>query len=211
MQQSSYDYVAAQSRENEPKLRQSIEMKRPESARPSFEYGRAEFEGQMKQPGLSHHVSFDNSQQSRGQRYSEYGHSAPLSHEPAFYSEDRFGGEYDHTYGSHNKENIYSHTEPHEDMAYYDGPSQDDAEYQDQQYLPQAIHQNSTEDMLTLDRYEGGLGYSYEPGYGLGGSAGMRNVGKMAAGERKSVDVSMQYGIDFSDVPVFLQRVKVQG
>jgi len=64
--------------------------------------------------------------------------------------------------------------------------------------------------MLVLDRFSGGLGYGYEPGAGLGGSAGTRNVGKLAGGGRKSVDVSMQYGVDFSDVPVFLQRVKVE-
>ena len=202
-QQSSYDHVAAQSRENELRL-----MRRPESARASYDHGRSDFEYQNQQPSLSHHGSFDHSQQSRNQRYSAFGSGYGYSaHQPAFHN-GKEGGAYDHTYGSHNKENIYARAEPQE---YYDGPSQDEVEFDEQQYLPQAIHRNSTEDMLILDRFAGGLGYGYEPGYGLGGSAGTRNTGKMAAGGRKSVDVSMQYGVDFSDVPVFLQRVKVEG
>ena len=67
----------------------------------------------------------------------------------------------------------------------------------------------STQDMLVLDRYAGGLGYGFEPGYGLGGSAGTRNSGMMNNGGRKGVDVSKQWGLDFSDVPVVMQRVPV--
>ena len=51
-------------------------------------------------------------------------------------------------------------------------------------------------------RYAGGLMYGYEPGCGLGGSAGTRN-GTTAA-TRKSVDVSRGFGIDLSDVPIFV-------
>jgi hypothetical protein len=51
-------------------------------------------------------------------------------------------------------------------------------------------------------RFEGGLGYGYEPGYGLGGSAGTRNMQSEAS--RKSVDVSKGYGIDLSDIPIFI-------
>jgi hypothetical protein len=82
----------------------------------------------------------------------------------------------------------------------------------EQEELPQVIHrrQTSTSEMLVLDRFAGGLDYGYEPGVGLGGSAGTRNTGRLAAGGRKSVDVSMRYGVDFSDVPVFLQRVQVE-
>lgn len=53
-------------------------------------------------------------------------------------------------------------------------------------------------------RYDGGLNYGYEPGYGLGGSAGTRNT--MTGASRKSVDVSRGYGIDLSDVPIFVAR-----
>lgn len=51
-------------------------------------------------------------------------------------------------------------------------------------------------------RYTGGLSYGYEPGLGLGGSAGTRNATTGAS--RKSVDVSRGYGIDLSDIPIFV-------
>lgn len=51
-------------------------------------------------------------------------------------------------------------------------------------------------------RYAGGLSYGYEPGYGLGGSAGTRN--NMSTGGRKSLHVSRGYGIDLTDVPIFV-------
>ena len=132
--------------------------------------------------------------------------------------------EYDHTYGSYSnepdKDNWAAtpyHPEQHachqKPEEYYDGPSYEDDDFQqEQEQLPQTIHmrQTSTSEMLVLDRYSGGLGYGYEPGVGLGGSAGTRNTGKLAQGGRKSVDVSQMYGVDFSDVPVFLQRVRAE-
>lgn len=51
-------------------------------------------------------------------------------------------------------------------------------------------------------RYAGGLSYGYEPGLGLGGSAGTRIATTSAS--RKSVDVSRGYGIDLSDIPIFV-------
>ena len=51
-------------------------------------------------------------------------------------------------------------------------------------------------------RFEGGLAFGYEPGYGLGGSAGTRGMKTDAS--RKSVEVSRGYGIDLSDVPIFV-------
>lgn len=53
-------------------------------------------------------------------------------------------------------------------------------------------------------RYDGGLAYGYEPGYGLGGSAGTRNL--LTGASRKSIDVSRGFGIDLSDVPIFVAR-----
>jgi hypothetical protein len=150
---------------------------------------------------------------------------------------DGHGGrteQYDHTYGSYsyaqaaNKENwaqgrdlnsLQQHPYhlPSQHQAqdqppqeeYYDPPFHDE---ESMQALPQTIHrlQTSTSEMLVLDRFSGGLDYGYEPGIGLGGSAGTRNVGKMAGGGRKIFDVSTRYGVDFSDVPIFLQRVKVE-
>lgn len=57
-------------------------------------------------------------------------------------------------------------------------------------------------EFLTIDRYNGGLAYGYEPGYGLGGSAGMRNGASAAS--RKSLEASLRYGVDLSDVPIFV-------
>ncbi|MCJ1276800.1 hypothetical protein MMC21_004607 [Puttea exsequens] len=59
----------------------------------------------------------------------------------------------------------------------------------------------STLDRLT-GRYAGGLQYGYEPGQGLGGSAGTR--GARTEASRKSVDVSKGFGLDLSDVPIFV-------
>jgi len=56
-------------------------------------------------------------------------------------------------------------------------------------------------DRLT-GRYDGGLQYGYEPGVGLGGSAGTR--GAKTEASRKSVDVSKGFGLDLSDVPIFI-------
>lgn len=51
-------------------------------------------------------------------------------------------------------------------------------------------------------RYTGGLQYGYEPGCGLGGSAGTR--GAKTEASRKSVEVSKGFGLDLSDVPIFV-------
>ena len=60
---------------------------------------------------------------------------------------------------------------------------------------------NSAFERLT-GRYSGGLLYGYEPGCGLGGSAGTR--GTRTEASRKSVDVSRGFGLDLSDVPIFV-------
>ncbi|MCJ1412758.1 hypothetical protein MMC19_006856 [Ptychographa xylographoides] len=51
-------------------------------------------------------------------------------------------------------------------------------------------------------RFDGGLSFGYEPGYGIGGSAGTRSMATGAS--RKSVGMSRGYGIDLSDVPIFV-------
>ena len=66
---------------------------------------------------------------------------------------------------------------------------------------PSSAENTSTVTRLT-GRYEGGLLYGYEPGCGLGGSAGTR--GAKTEASRKSVDVSRGFGLDLSDVPVFV-------
>lgn len=55
-----------------------------------------------------------------------------------------------------------------------------------------------------IGRYAGGLSYGYEPGHGLGGSAGTRSATTSAS--RKSVNVSRGYGVDLSDIPIFVTR-----
>ncbi|KAJ9645154.1 hypothetical protein H2199_003158 [Coniosporium tulheliwenetii] len=54
------------------------------------------------------------------------------------------------------------------------------------------------------DRYSGGLGYGYEAGFGLGGSAGTRHL--RSAASRKSLEFAHQFGVDLSDVPVFVTK-----
>lgn len=51
-------------------------------------------------------------------------------------------------------------------------------------------------------RFAGGFHYGYEPGLGLGGSAGTRLAKSTAS--RKSINVSRGYGLDLSDVPIFV-------
>lgn len=55
---------------------------------------------------------------------------------------------------------------------------------------------------ILAGRFAGGFHYGYEPGFGLGGSAGTRTSNSTAS--RKSVNVSRGYGLDLSDVPVFV-------
>ncbi|KAL8952434.1 MAG: hypothetical protein Q9222_001669 [Ikaeria aurantiellina] len=55
-------------------------------------------------------------------------------------------------------------------------------------------------------RFEGGLLYGYEPGFGLGGSAGTR--GTKTGATRKSLHISQGYGVDLSDVPIFVAASK---
>lgn len=57
-----------------------------------------------------------------------------------------------------------------------------------------------------FERFEGGLQYGYEPGFGLGGSAGTR--AKRTGATRKSVHTSQRYGVDLSDVPIFIAPSK---
>ena len=57
-------------------------------------------------------------------------------------------------------------------------------------------------------RYGGGYQYGYEPGVGLGGSAGTR-VPKTGA-SRKSVDVGKAHGLDLSDIPIYTQRAPLK-
>ena len=61
---------------------------------------------------------------------------------------------------------------------------------------------SSSNNNSSAGRFNGGLSFGYEAGHGIGGSAGTRNMKSGAS--RKSVDVSRGYGIDLSDVPIFV-------
>jgi len=167
------------------KPRQMYDERRPESARPNIDFKRPQLEQNLKGYG-----SFDNSQESR---WEETG--------------------YHHGYGraSPNKEN----RQPSPNKEYYEAESNyfdQDSQFQ-QQSVEQTIHQRnaSTSSMLVLDRFTGGLDYGYEPGMGIGGSAGTRSTGnRLNKGDTKSVDVSFMHGLDFSDVPIIMQRIRVQ-
>jgi hypothetical protein len=99
-------------------------------------------------------------------------------------------GDYDHTYGSQ----LTVHAVPEIDVSYFDD------------YQPCKVVETA-DDILVLDRYAGGLGYGYTSDYELGNAG--QNAAIMAAGGRKGVDATEAYGLDFSDVPVFQQRVRV--
>ncbi|KAL8909804.1 MAG: hypothetical protein Q9171_004894 [Xanthocarpia ochracea] len=55
-------------------------------------------------------------------------------------------------------------------------------------------------------RYEGGLLFGYEKGFGLAGSAGTRSMKTGAT--RKSLQMSQGFGVDLSDVPIFVASSK---
>jgi len=69
---------------------------------------------------------------------------------------------------------------------------------------PYSSQHKSTETLH--DRYSGGLDYGWERGAGFTSSAGTRSNGNEA--KRKSVQMGESYGLDLSDVPVFLQRAR---
>ena len=70
---------------------------------------------------------------------------------------------------------------------------------------PSVVSVSSTKTPPSVSgRYDGGYEYGYEAGHGIGGSAGTRNRDSVAS--RKSVDLSRGYGVDLSDIPVFLTR-----
>lgn len=101
-------------------------------------------------------------------------------------------GEYHHTYGL----NIPI-SPPPRPPAYFSQPTGEERI----DVFDYHRRQNSTNDMLVIDRFSGGLGYGYEHGAGLQGSAGLSG-----GGEKKSVEVSRAFGLDFTDVPVFYKR-----
>ncbi|KAK0307072.1 hypothetical protein LTR01_005718 [Friedmanniomyces endolithicus] len=65
---------------------------------------------------------------------------------------------------------------------------------------------NTSTDSLG-DRYSGGLQYGWDRAAGFSGSAGTRHSGGVGEIRRKSVRMSESFGLDLSDVPVFLQRL----
>ncbi|KAJ8608794.1 hypothetical protein MRB53_039479 [Persea americana] len=67
-------------------------------------------------------------------------------------------------------------------------------------------HAHRTSESL-IDRYGGGLGYGWDRRLGFNGSAGTRSAPDSGTTvNRKSVLISNTYGLDLSDVPVFLRR-----
>ncbi|KAK4500058.1 hypothetical protein PRZ48_008244 [Zasmidium cellare] len=68
---------------------------------------------------------------------------------------------------------------------------------------PQRPELKKSSSETLFDRFGGGMQYGWDRDSGsFGGSAGMRT----GNGERKSVKMSEEFGLDLSDVPVFLRR-----
>jgi hypothetical protein len=72
--------------------------------------------------------------------------------------------------------------------------------------LPVVRPSSQPHGQTVIDRYSGGLQYGYERGYGVGGSAGTRQLHSVSWANRKSMHYRDSYGVDLSDVPVFVQR-----
>lgn len=70
---------------------------------------------------------------------------------------------------------------------------------------PSPVPQKNAIESL-FDRYSGGLEYNYERGVGFSGSAGTR--GQAEGAPRKSKELSEGYGLDLSDVPMFLRKLR---
>ncbi|KAL3417202.1 hypothetical protein PVAG01_11202 [Phlyctema vagabunda] len=146
-----------------------------------------------KKPALSHHSSFEQAkQQWRYESGYDYGGQLTLD----------MDAQYDHGYGT-------ATPEPQQAEYYEPSTAQENLDYPttNDGPRPQPIHSNSTSDMLVLDRYAGGFGYGFERDsdsgrHGIVGSAGTK--GAVTKGSRKSMRMSMDYGVDFSDVPIFV-------
>ncbi|KAH8648322.1 hypothetical protein BGZ60DRAFT_534999 [Tricladium varicosporioides] len=207
-QQHSYNSMATR----------SIDSRRPSSSRvpvnPTFETGMSIRRTESARPEQGHrerqYTQWDNHGYGNynqpqtwtghsAQGYSSHIYTTPQHNYSAQWEETQSSAQYDHTYGSRE-----SSVEP--ELEYFDQPTLPEfSSFQPD--LSHSVHarQNSTEDMLVLDRFSGGLGYNYELGYGA------RNTGKLAGGSKKRVEVSRMYGADFSDAPVILQSVPVGG
>lgn len=62
-------------------------------------------------------------------------------------------------------------------------------------------------DSYFAGRYDGGLAFAYEHGKGVGGSAGTRGtMGATAARKAGRGDLARGFGVDLSDVPIFVSR-----
>ena len=94
--------------------------------------------------------------------------------------------------------------EQQEQRAATTSPQPQPQQLQQEQQQQQDLHiPNGTVARLS-GRFDGGLGYGYEHGFGVGGSAGTRSRTNKAS--RKSVQVSKGFGLDLSDIPVFIAR-----
>jgi hypothetical protein len=204
--------------------RKSFEVSRSSSRRPSMdslpeskvEYANSIQRASTTQPTHSpdfNDQSWDAYASTQPQRQHWTGHSTGSHRNFSPQWEQRqTSARYDHTYESNAhttlaKSDYGYYNQP--DDGYYAQPDQNATAHAN---LPQKIHSqnNSTNDMLILDRFSGGLGYNYDPSYGLVGSAGTATSGNASKAPRKGVEASQLYGVDLSDVPVFLQRVRIE-
>jgi hypothetical protein len=229
MRRPSFEY--SQQQEYDLRLRQGAQIRRPSSTQPSIQYpqpnprqshenlrarqslefrARPSAEYARPQQILKRYDSFDDAVKGKQGRWDGYsnifgGSGQQNQQQNQFQAQAQMmhHQEYDHTYGSHDKEN-YPNQYQQQEAEYY-APQSQHYEYEQEQYLPEQIHRanSSTQDMLILDRFAGDLGYGYEKEFGLGGSMGMRGSGVLAGGGRKGVETRRWWGKDLSDVPVF--------
>ncbi|GAB7359258.1 hypothetical protein MBLNU230_g5915t1 [Neophaeotheca triangularis] len=97
----------------------------------------------------------------------------------------------------------------YQNYSYHSPSPQPHRPQQDQTYRPsprplQSLQPAKSSPNSLHDRYSGGFEYGWQRGEGFGGSAGTRASGD--GGARKGLKLSEAWGVDMSDVPVFVQR-----
>jgi len=171
------------SRASREHRRQTVDFNgRSSSARPSAEF--------QNPSNLHSYKSFDSNQQQNYQE-SQKAWASRRQSQP-FKQPQRH-----ETYSSYGKR---TDRQEAKEEQYYEAPGFHSDFHAQERLMMQQKARSS--DILVLDRYSSGLGYG-----DFGGSVRTRTVGGV---ERKSVPAETDYGLDFSDVPVMLQRVKVR-
>ncbi|KAG9233745.1 hypothetical protein BJ875DRAFT_511365 [Amylocarpus encephaloides] len=204
--------------------RKSMDFERPGSSRPSIDFQNTSRMNQgmeirrsaTAQPNNDRHYSQQNwdeygsYEQSQAQRWTGHSTGSHRNYTPQW-QHRQTSANYNHTYESPVLPSTDSqyHSYDNAEDDYY---PQDDANSVQDTNLPQKIHPrtNSTDEMMFLDRFSSSLGCNYDPSMGFVSGAESRTSGQKSSAPRKSVEASQLYGVDLSNVPLFLQGVRAE-